>query len=144
MRKHNYQLIINQLVRMEIPLDFGLAVKILRFFSIINLAVLPLLLLLNSILSFSYVLIILFEGLCSLILGGIQIFNSLFSTIERENHKYIGHGFFRYQLKPIELTADRKRKMRTRGITMMIIGLIFILSPILLINLYTIIITHTI
>jgi len=34
--------------------------------------------------------------------------------------------------------------MRKRGITMMIMGLIFILSPILLIYLYTIIITHTI
>jgi len=127
---------------MEISFDFGLAVKILRFFLIINLAVLPLLLLLNLDLSFSYVLIILFEGFCSLILGGIQVFNSLFSTIEREDHKYIGHGFFRYQLKPIELTPSRKRRMRTRGITMMIIGLIFILSPILLVYLYTIIITY--
>ncbi|RLI41171.1 hypothetical protein DRO69_11925 [Candidatus Bathyarchaeota archaeon] len=129
---------------MEIPFDFGLAVKILRFFLIINLAVLPLLLLLNLNLSFSYVLIILFEGFCSLILGGIQVFNSLFSTIEREDHRYIGHGFFRYQLKSTELTPSRKIRMRKRGITMMIMGLIFILSPILLIYLYTIIITHTI
>lgn len=129
---------------MEISFDFGLAVKILRFFLIINLAVLPLLLLLNLDLSFSYVLIILFEGFCSLILGGIQVFNSLFSTIEREDHKYIGHGFLRYQLKSIELTIERKRRMRKKGITMMIIGLIFILSPILLSYLYTIIITHTI
>jgi len=127
---------------MKIPFDFGLAVKILRFFLIINLAVLPLLLLLNLDLSFSYVLIILFEGFCSLIFGGIQVFNSLFSTIEREDHKYVGDGFFRYQLKPIELTPSRKRRIRIRGITMMIIGLIFILFPILLVYLYTIIITY--
>jgi len=123
---------------MEIPFDFGLAVKILRFFLIINLAVLPILLLLNFDLLLSYVLIILYEGFCSLILGGIQLFNSLFSTIERENHRYIGNGYVRYQLKSIELKVSHKRKMRTRGMTMTIMGLIFIFSPIILMMIYNV------
>ena len=123
--------------RMEVPFDFGLAVKILRFYLIIDLAVLPLLLLLNLNLPFSYALIILFEGFCSLILGGFQIFNSLFSTIEREDYKYIGHGFLRYQLKSIELKASQKTNMRIRGVTMIILGLLFILSPIILLMIQT-------
>jgi len=100
----------------------------LLLYLIINLALLPVLALLYSDLYWFYSLIIPFEGFFSLVFGCIQIFNSLFSTIEVEDHRYIGNGFYRHQLKSVDLTAKQKKAMRIKGTTMVIMGLILILS----------------
>jgi hypothetical protein len=111
---------------MEILFDFGLALKILGFCLIINLAVLPVILLLNVNLFFAYALIIMFEGFFILLLGGILIFDSLFSTIEKEDDQYVGDGFLKHQLESMELSVSQKRAMRIRGVTMVIVGLLLI------------------
>jgi hypothetical protein len=116
---------------MAIPFNSKFAFKILRFFLIINLCVLPLLLVFNLSLIPSYVLIIIFEGFASMIVGCVQIISSLFSTMEVENHEYIGDGFLKHRLKPIEIEPSQRREMRTTGFTMIIIGILFI-SPIML------------
>jgi len=115
-------------VKMKIPFNPNLALKILLLYLIINLALLPVLALLYSDLYWFYSLIIPFEGFFSLVFGCIQIFNSLFSTIEVEDHRYIGNGFYRHQLKSVDLTAKQKKAMRIKGTTMVIMGLILILS----------------
>jgi len=66
-----------------------------------------------------------FEGFCAFILGIFRVFNSLFSTMEVEDREYIGDGFIKYQLRVIELSADRKAEMRVEGFTMIIMGLLF-------------------
>jgi len=114
---------------MDFPFDSGFALKILRFFLIINLVVLPFLLLLSLDLIWSYLALILFEGFCSLILGGVQIFSSLFSTIEVENHKYVGDGFWKYELKPIAVSDAQQKAMRIKGVTMVIMGLLLMSVP---------------
>lgn len=125
---------------MELPFSLRFGFKVLRFFLIIDLGVLPLILLSGFDLFGAYVLIILFEGFCSLVLGGLEIFLSLFSTIQRENHRYVGDGFWRYKLKTIMLKEGEKRDMRTKGVTLVAIGLLFILFPFIIIsahNLFT-------
>ena len=110
---------------MRIPFNFELARKILVFFSIINLAILPLCLMLNLNIFMFYMMAASFEGFCAFILGIFRVFNSLFSTMEVEDRKYIGDGFVKYQLRVIELSADRKAEMRVEGFTMIIMGLLF-------------------
>ena len=112
--------------------DSKLAVKEIKFFLIINLALLPLLVLLSQDLMLSYFLVIAFEGFCSLVLGGFELFFSLFSTMERENHRYIGHRMMRYQLKVIELEPKHKEALRRIGFTLVIMGLLFLLSLMLI------------
>lgn len=114
---------------MTIPFDPRIAWKILRFYLVVDLAVLPLLLLFNLNLLWSYLSIILFEGFCSLVVGCVLLFSSLFSTIEVEDHKYVGDGFLRYELKPIELPETQNKAMRRKGITMIIVGLLLMSSP---------------
>jgi uncharacterized membrane protein HdeD (DUF308 family) len=109
---------------MKILFDFGLAFKILGFCLIINLAALPAILLLNLNLFLAYASIIMSEGFFSLLLGGIQIFNSLFSTIEKEDDEYVGDGFLKHQFDSVELSVSQKRAMRVRGVTMVIVGLL--------------------
>ena len=116
---------------MCIPFDFKLARKILLFFSIINLALLPLCLTLNLNIPLSYTMVTSFEGFCAFILGALRVFNSLFSTIEVEDHKYIGDGFMKYQLRTIELSAERKAIMKMEGFTMIIMGVLF-MSPLII------------
>jgi len=116
---------------MCIPFDFELARKILLFFSIINLALLPLCLTLNLNIPLSYTMVTSFEGFCAFILGALRVFNSLFSTIEVEDHKYIGDGFMKYQLRTIELSAERKAIMKMEGFTMIIMGVLF-MSPLII------------
>ena len=115
---------------MCIPLDFKLARKILIFFSIINLALLPLCLTLSLNITLFYIMATSFEGFCAFILGALRVFNSLFSTIEVEDHKYIGDGFMKYQLRAIELSAERKAIMKVEGFTLIIMGILF-MSPLL-------------
>ena len=110
---------------MCIPFNFELARKILVFFSIINLALLPLCLMLNLNIFMFYMMAASFEGFCAFILGILRVFNSLFSTIEVEDHKYIGDSFIKYQLRVIELSTGRKAEMRVEGFTMIIMGLLF-------------------
>ena len=88
---------------MRIPFNFELARKILLFFSIINLAILPLCLMLNLNIFMFYMMAVSFEGFCAFILGIFRVFNSLFSTMEVEDREYIGDGFIKYQLRVIEL-----------------------------------------
>jgi hypothetical protein len=114
---------------MKIPFDPSLAWKILCFYLVIDLAALPILLLLNLNLLWSYLSIILFEGFCSLVVGCILLFSTLFSTIEVEDHKYVGDGFLRYELKPIELSETQNKAMRKKGVTMVIVGLLLMSSP---------------
>jgi hypothetical protein len=72
-----------------------------------------------------------FEGFCSLTLGGVELFLSLFSTLEREDHRYIGHRMMRYQLKVEELNPHQKEDMRRIGFTLVIMGLLLSLTLIL-------------
>ena len=108
--------------------DAKLALKELRFFLIINLVLLPFLILLNQNLVLAYFWIIGFEGFCSLILGGFELFLSLFSTIERENHRYIGHRMMRYQLKVIKLESPEKEEIRRIGFTLVFMGLLLLFT----------------
>ena len=92
-------------------------------------------LLLNLNLAF-YFPIIAFEGFCCFILGSLKIVNSLFSTIEAEDHRYIGHGMLRYQLKSIKLKPRQQKIMRKKGITMVIIGLLLVSLPVALVMIH--------
>jgi hypothetical protein len=76
-------------------------------------------------------LLIIFEGFASIIVGCVRVISSLFSTIEVEDHEYIGDGFLKYRLKPIEIEPDQRRELGTTGFTMIIIGILF-MSPIML------------
>ena len=116
---------------MCISFDFELARKTLVFFSIINLALLPVCLTLNLNIFLFYIIVTSFEGFCAFILGALRVFNSLFSTIEVEDHKYIGDGFMKYQLRTIELSAERKAIMKVEGFTMIIMGVLF-MSPLII------------
>jgi len=113
---------------MRIPFDFNLALRILLLYLIVNLAVLPPLVLLSADLHQSYLLLTLLEGLISFGLGCLQVFNSLFSTMEVEDHRYVGDGFIRFQLKQVEVTARQRREMRTKGVTIVVMSLMLIFS----------------
>ena len=114
--------------------DSKLALKELRFLLIINLVMLPVVILLNQNLLLSYSWIVGFEGFCSLALGGFELFLSLFSTIEREDHRYVGHRMMRYQLKVEELEPHHKMEMRRIGFTLVIMGLVLLSLPALLLS----------
>lgn len=108
----------------KLSFDFGLAFKILAFYAIIDLVALPIILYSHFSLILSYFLVVSFEGICTLTIGFLIIFQSLFSTIEREDHEYIGDGLWRYQLKSSEITKDERKLMQRKGITMIFTGLL--------------------
>jgi hypothetical protein len=111
-------------LEMKLSFDFGLTFKILVFYAIIDLIALPVILYSHFSILLSYSLIVSCEGICTLILGFLILFQSLFSTKEREDHEYIGDGFWKYQLKSVEPTEDERKLMRRKGMTMIFTGLL--------------------
>jgi hypothetical protein len=102
--------------------------KILGAILVINIAIFPMLWILKAALPEAYLLIISYEGLCIATVGFLLLLTSLFSQVEQENHRYVGFGTYRYGLRFKKLTSEQKRDMRLRGILMMTIGVILVIT----------------
>lgn len=112
---------------MKFPWVLRFVAKILGSAGVIDVAVFPILWVLRVDLLLAYFSVTFYEGLCITIIGGLLLFTSLFSTIEQENHKYVGFGTYRYGLKSKRLTNEQKHGMRLKGILMITAGIILAL-----------------
>jgi len=112
---------------LKVPWVLRFVAKILGSVVVIDVAVIPILWVLRADLPLAYFSITSYEGLCITIIGGLLLFTSLFSTIEQENHKYLGFGTYRYGLRSKRLTNEQKHDMRLRGILMIIVGITLVL-----------------
>lgn len=115
---------MNLISRDDIPWALAFAKKVLVFFAIVNVGVLPIILILRIDLR-AYFFVILYEGFCLVILGCSLLFLSLFSTVERDDYRYLGKGFTRRDTVVRALRSGEKRLMRLRGVIMITFGLLF-------------------
>jgi hypothetical protein len=106
--------------------------NILGFVAVVDVLVFPILWILRAEVPQAYITIIGYEGFCISLIGGLLLFTSLFSTIEQENHRYLGFGTSRYGLQSRKLTKEEKHVKRQRGILMVITGMLLFLFPILI------------
>lgn len=72
-----------------------------------------------------YMVVLIFaEALFFMILGLVLVISSLFSTLERHGYQYVGLGH--WVIRRIEQLKQRgRRHVLLRGITLIIIGLLF-------------------
>ena len=124
-------------LEMTIPFDSDLAFRVLGFLLVIDLILLPFLLLLNLDLLRSYSWIILFEGFCCIVPRCTQLISSASSTIQVEDQKYIGNGLWKREIRSVELSTEQIEAMRMKGVTMLIIGVLFVSFQIALMVVYS-------
>jgi hypothetical protein len=108
----------------KVPWALVFVAKIFVSVAIIDAAVFPILWSLKAALLQAYIVITCFEGLCIILIGGLLLFTSLFSTIEQANHRYVGLGAYRYGLRSKKLKKEQKHAMRLRGILMIMVGIL--------------------
>ena len=77
----------------NVPWALVFVAKILGFVAIIDVVVFPILWILGVALPQVYISITCHEGFCFALISGLLLFTSLFSTVEQENHSYIGFGW---------------------------------------------------
>jgi hypothetical protein len=108
--------------------DTSLALKIIGFYAILDLALLAILytlrlsLLIAPLLSSWY-------GIVVAVIGLLFIFYSFFSTLERDEYEYIGDGKTARRITSVQLSKEQKNQKRTEGLTMIITGIIPIMVP---------------
>ena len=108
--------------------DTSLALKVIGFYVILDLALLGILytlrlsLLIAPLLSSWY-------GIVVAVIGLLFIFYSFFSTLERDEYEYIGDGKTARRITSVQLSKEQKNQKRTEGLTMIITGIIPIMVP---------------
>lgn len=118
------------------------AAKILGFVAVVDVLVFPILWILRAEVPQAYIPIIGYEGFCISLIGGLLLFTSPFSTVEQENHRYLGFGTSRYGLRSRKLTKKEKHVNQQRGILMAIIGMLLFLFPMFIVILNRFVRSH--
>jgi hypothetical protein len=108
--------------------DTSLALKIIGFYAILDLALLAILYTLSLDLFIALFLSSWF-GIVVAVIGLLFILYSLFSTLERDDYEYVGNGKTARRIKPVQLSKEQKDQMRTKGLTMIITSIIPITLP---------------